>query len=146
MFLRAEMFLLPEDMETLRPRCLVNGMVINGYLRLVERRSIFYEHLPSVWACDSAFRPDWIRGGYGATKGRLRHVDPFSRELLLFPMHLPQVGQHGHWSLVAVWPRRTTITAFDSLVPRGDAMMTQQTVTMCWSLSAPCKNQEPPFR
>lgn len=123
MLLRPEIFLLPEDLETLRPHCLVNGIAINGYLRLIERRSCYYRHLPSVWACDSSFRADWLRGGYSATKWRVRSIDPFRRELLLFPIHHPDIGPHGHWTLVAVWPRRAEIAAYDSLGCHTEAAM-----------------------
>lgn len=34
--------LFEEDLDTLGTRCLVNGMVVNAFLRLIEFRSIFY--------------------------------------------------------------------------------------------------------
>lgn len=125
MSVRPEVFLLPEDIETLQPHGELNGLVINGYLRLIERRSIYYTHLPSVWACDSSFRSDWLRGGFEATRSRVRSIELFERDVLLFPLNLPRVGPRGHWALAAVWPRHARAAYFDSMGGRGKFFLDQ---------------------
>lgn len=87
--------------------CLVNGMAVNAFLRLIERRSMFFYHqLPRVFAVNSTLLStnDVVAAGAGLD----------SAELVLFPLHLPRLGPYGHWALLFASIRDSTVTAYES--------------------------------
>lgn len=104
-----------EEMDCIQPGKPVNELVISAFLRVIERRSIFYPTLPSVWACDTLFLPQWRQGGFPTSERRTMGIDILNRELLFFPLHLPEVGPGGHWALIAVDLEKKEIQAYDSL-------------------------------
>lgn len=115
--------------DSLFPGQLINGDVINCYLRLIERRSLFYSELPRVFAFDTYFFEAWENAGYDFVKRRARNVNLFSKDILLFPLHSRtrdvEAGDQGvdHWALIVVKPKIQLIRALDSLGrPQRDHM------------------------
>lgn len=105
-----------DQLESLFPGRLVTGEQIDSYFRLIERRSLFHNELPSVFAFDSYFFPAWEKGGYNLVKGRAKNVNLFSKEILLFPVHIPPpINGIGHWALIVVKPKLQLIRTLDSL-------------------------------
>lgn len=118
---RRRLAVLPEDLLSLQPGCPVQGQVINAFFRLIERRSVFYRgSLPSVWALDTRFLIDWQLGRIEEPEHfRALGLHLLNFEYVLIPVHLPDCGPNGHWSLVVVRPLRLEIRAYDSIrLPR----------------------------
>lgn len=86
---------------------ILSGKVINAYLRLIKRRSIFYPTSPRVLGLDSEFLSDRRKGGFEA----IRDKEIFRREEILIPVHHRTMKSNGHWSLVGVRPERKEIQA-----------------------------------
>ncbi|XP_054288789.1 uncharacterized protein LOC129004285 [Macrosteles quadrilineatus] len=94
---------------------LLNDNCVNSYLRLIERRSHYYDSYPMVYAFDSYFFPAWKRGNYEKVRKWTKGTNIFSRDLLIFPIHAPDIGESGHWSVIIVWTKTHHITTYDSL-------------------------------
>jgi Ulp1 family protease len=121
--LRPVIKLASPDLHGLLNNELVDGVVVSAYFRLIERRSRYYLELPCVWAFDTIFMQDWLRGGIQATRARIQDINIFKEDLLLFPIHLPNVSAVGHWALLVVNVRQKIIQAYDSVhLPRFQEM------------------------
>lgn len=103
--------LFEEDFDTLGTGCLVNGMVVNAFLRLIERRSMFYHQLPRVLAVSSALLPSWSRGDLTTNDVLAAGAGLDRAKIILFPLHLPQLGPYGHWALLFASLKEGTVTA-----------------------------------
>lgn len=114
MALRPLLRVSPEDLKCLEPEGLINGEVIDACLRVLERRSLCSDNIPKMRAFDTYFFSAWDSGKYQATRGRVKQICIFTYDLLVFPIHDP-CPPNGHWSLVAVWLRKKTMVAYDSL-------------------------------
>lgn len=68
--------------------------------------------LPKMWAIDSAFLVDWIKGEYPATRKRVRYTELLIKDLMLFLVHLPHSGLQGHWALIVAQSKIQEILAF----------------------------------
>ncbi|KAG8287576.1 Sentrin-specific protease 2 [Homalodisca vitripennis] len=102
------------ELDCLFPGQRINGDVINAYMRLLERRSIFYATVPVTYSVDTYFFETWERGGYDRVKSAFKGINLFSRDLILFPLHLRDY-EGGHWALIAVKPKLNLIRSLDSL-------------------------------
>lgn len=109
----------PNSLECLVPGRLLNGDTISAYLRLIERRSRMTPNLPSVWATDSFFYPSFARRGFAGIRRAIGDVDPLVVDLILIPIHDPNVGKTGHWFLVVVEPMKNQISVYDSIKKRN---------------------------
>jgi len=87
----------------------VQGRAIHSFLRLLERRSRFSNHLPNVWAFDIQFFYDWNEGKFLRTKGRIKNVNIFKEDILFFPVHLPSFTPNGNWALISVFLKEKKI-------------------------------------
>lgn len=100
----------------------MNGQVINQFMRIIERRSCFYKHLPSVWALDSTFLSSWEQD---PTRFAELNRNMLARDYIFIPVHLTRIGPRGHWALIVVQPKSFKIEAFDSEnMSRSDEMRT----------------------
>lgn len=64
---------------------------------------------------DSTFIGDWEVGQYEIMKRRVKGMELFKKDILVFLVHLPNVGSEGHWALVVVKPPTKLISTYDSL-------------------------------
>ncbi|KAG8265726.1 Sentrin-specific protease 2 [Homalodisca vitripennis] len=100
--------------ECLKPGGRLNDTVIEGYLRLIERRN--QEALygfSTVLGLDTFYMKDLEDGLFNRAARIFRKVNPFGIELILIPLHIPT--GIGHWVLIAVHPHAKRISTFDSL-------------------------------
>lgn len=103
-----------EDLQCFNGCKLLNDNCINAYLRLVERRSLYYyPMIPSVYAFDTFFFTAWSVGKYEKVKKWTKNVNIFSRQMLLFPLHVENKIV-GHWSLIIVLTKTQQIITYDS--------------------------------
>ncbi|KAG8251573.1 SUMO1 sentrin specific peptidase 1 [Homalodisca vitripennis] len=101
-------------MECLKPGGRLNDTVIEGYLRLIERRNQEGVHgFLTVLALDTFYMKDLEDGLFIRAARRFKKVNPFDTELILIPLHIPT--GIGHWVLIAVHPHVKRISTFDSL-------------------------------
>ncbi|KAG8240942.1 hypothetical protein J6590_098221 [Homalodisca vitripennis] len=94
---------------------LMNDVVIEAYLRIIERRNWYHKVcLPSIYMFDTFFFKDWKEKRYQAVNNRFKKEDIFQNDMLFVPVHLPDRGSRGHWILIVVMVEENTITAYDS--------------------------------
>ncbi|KAG8304219.1 Sentrin-specific protease 2 [Homalodisca vitripennis] len=92
----------------------LNDTVIEGYLRLIERRNQEGLHgFPTFLGLDTFYMKDLENGHFNRAARRFRKGKRFDIELILIPLHLPT--GIGHWVLIAVHPHAKRISTFDSL-------------------------------
>ncbi|XP_054259378.1 uncharacterized protein LOC128984118 [Macrosteles quadrilineatus] len=113
-----------KDTECLFPGRLVNGEVINAFLRLVERRSCNRPSLPHVMALNTYFFPALKacparqREGFDRIQRRHKNLNLLDFDIILVPVHEPRLGREGHWWLMVADIRTKTISAYDSVTGR----------------------------
>ncbi|KAG8325595.1 Sentrin-specific protease 2 [Homalodisca vitripennis] len=83
-------------------------------MRLLEIRSIFYATVLVTYSVDTFFFETWERGSYDRVKSSFKGINLFSRDLILFPLHLRDY-EGGHSALIAVKPKLKLIRSLDSL-------------------------------
>ncbi|KAG8309024.1 SUMO1 sentrin specific peptidase 1 [Homalodisca vitripennis] len=96
----------------LRKGAMVNDLIVSGFLRLIERRSLLQPNLPKVWSFDTFFFVAWIQGGYPRVKRWTKGINILQRDIVFFPVHIPE---EQHWVLVVARPKLNVIQVFDSL-------------------------------
>lgn len=119
----------------------LNGIVVNAYLRLIERRSRFDKRLPSVLAIDSFFFEAWVTGhrSFDTVRSRFVGVDIAKLNMILIPAHV--AGNPGHYFLIVIRPDFKEINVFDSLGhSRWDAL-----AEMMYFLEAYHRDRKLPF-
>lgn len=105
------------DISTLNLDCSVNSVVISAYLRLIERRSIYYRsrNVPKLWVFETKFWKDWNEGGFEKVKEAIGTVELLKKDILLVPLHISYAGNADHWCLIVIRINLCEINAFDSL-------------------------------
>ncbi|KAG8280772.1 hypothetical protein J6590_073839 [Homalodisca vitripennis] len=91
---------------------LLNDIVIEAYLRIVERRN-WYQHvrLPLVYLFAKFFLKDWKEKKYRAVNGGHNRIHIFHNKMLFIPEHNPDQTSKRHWILIEVWNESLTISA-----------------------------------
>ena len=102
------------DFLTLQGLNWLNDNVINGYLSLLEARSLANPALPTVWAASTFFYPKLKDEGFKMVKSwTSERVCPggiFSYDVVIVPIHLGS-----HWACGILDTRSKTIEMYDSL-------------------------------
>lgn len=109
---------------SLHPGRWLNDEVVNVYLGMISERSekvggCFFPDSAQwmssnrfqVYVMSTQFYPRYLQKGYTAVRRWTKGVDVFSKDLVLFPIHL-----HAHWTLAVVDFRRRLISYYDSLM------------------------------
>lgn len=112
----------PFDLDTLAPCRVINQRVVSAFLRIIERRGIYYPTLPTIWVADGNFLANYRTRGYSGTKEKNDVANIFTRDLLLFPLLLPPYYRH-RWSLVVARPAEKLLVAYDPLGKKRAAEM-----------------------
>lgn len=98
------------DVATLRGRTWLNDEVINFYFGLMMDRADEDDSLPSIHAFSTFFYPKVAKQGHSSVKRWTRKVDLFSKDRVLFPIHLGV-----HWTLAAAIMADKEIVYLDSM-------------------------------
>ena len=97
------------DIKTLAAERLLNDYVIDAYMAMITRRG-GQNGLPTVYSFPTYFYPRLAAGGFDIVRNWSRGFDIFAVDIIFFPIHTP-----GHWSLVAVDFKHSSIHYYDSL-------------------------------
>lgn len=97
------------------PGELINGDVINGHLRQIERRGHKDAQLPCILCLDTFFVTALRAGGTQRAARFHKRIELTRYEKIFIPVHEPEVEPTGHWWLVYVDVGKREISAFDSL-------------------------------
>lgn len=94
------------------PNTPLDDLVISGFLRLLERRSILLPADSRIWSFDTFFYIAFKQGGYARVANWTKGENLFEKDIVFFPIH---VKEEYHWALIAAWPKRKVLHAMDSL-------------------------------
>lgn len=109
-----------EDLGRLAPGHLLNDLVLDSYLREVERRSNDpTQGVQKVLCLDSAFLLCLEKKEVTKAASRFRRVNPFNYSQIFVPLHMP--GGSGHWALIVAEPPKHRVSSYDSLGLKHEA-------------------------
>lgn len=101
--------------SALFPGELINGDIINGYLRLIERRGHEDPRLPRILCLDTFFVTALRAGGTERAARFHKGINLKMFENIFVPVHEPKVEPNGHWWLVCIDVGKRQISSYDSL-------------------------------
>lgn len=105
-------------MHTLDGLNWLNDEVINFYMELIVKRSKELDDIPKVHAMNTFFYPKLKTQSYTSVKRWTRRVDIFSKDIILFPIHLGV-----HWCLAIADFRKKELQYLDSMGGNGMACL-----------------------
>ncbi|XP_034944425.1 sentrin-specific protease 1-like [Chelonus insularis] len=98
------------DLKTLYPPTWLNDQIINVYFEMIAERGA-----PSIYACNTFFFQQLVRGGYTSVKSWTKKVRIFSMRMMMVPIHLG-----AHWCLAVVNFEDQSIIYYDSQYGKND--------------------------
>ena len=102
------------DLLKLKNNDWLNDELINSFLGLLIDRAVGDIRLPKVHIFTTFFFASLTSKGYAGVKRWTKHVDLFSKDLILFPIH-----QAAHWTLMSIDLRKREMIYYDSMHRSG---------------------------
>lgn len=125
----------------------LNCETITSYFRLLEIRSSLIKQFPKTTAVDTYFFLALKRKKGAYIEKSLQNINILQSDLIIVPVHKPEVGKYGHWYLITIKPKKNEISAFDSIpgMNHKSDLITVQTFIENISATA-CEDKTPKAR